>query len=141
RGYRIFFLGASPGVAEQAAQNLCGRYPGCQIVGARHGYFPPVEDEDVAREVAAARPDILLVAMGIPRQEKFIRATQEIVRAKVAMGVGGSFDVFSGKTRRAPKIMQRLQLEWLWRLILNPSKISKVKNLPVFVRMVLRQKP
>lgn len=140
KGYRIFFLGAEPGVAEMAAERLRLRHPGCRIVGARHGYFPPESDEVVAREVAEAKPDILFVAMGIPRQEKFILATQEIIGAKVAMGVGGSLDVFSGRTRRAPRLFQRMKLEWLWRLMLNPRKYQKVRALPQFVWMVLRSR-
>jgi len=140
KGYRIYFLGAEPGVAELAAEKMRLKYPGCNIVGVRHGYFPSESDEIVAQEVAGARPDFLFVAMGIPRQEKFIRATQEIIQAPVAMGVGGSFDVFSGKAKRAPKLFQSLHLEWLWRLLLNPKKIAKAKNLPTFVWMVLRSK-
>jgi N-acetylglucosaminyldiphosphoundecaprenol N-acetyl-beta-D-mannosaminyltransferase len=140
KGYRLYFLGAAPGVAELAAEKLRLKHPGCNIVGARHGYFPADSDQVVAQEVAEAKPDFLFVAMGIPRQEKFIRATQHIIGAPVGMGVGGSFDVFSGKAKRAPKLFQRLYLEWLWRLILNPKKISKVKFLPQFVWMVLRSK-
>lgn len=140
KGYRIYFLGAAPGVAELAAEKLRLKHPGCNIVGARHGYFPAESDEVVAQEVAATKPDFLFVAMGIPRQEKFIRATQSIIQAPVSMGVGGSFDVFSGKTKRAPKLFQRLRLEWLWRLMLNPKKISKVKYLPIFVVKILRSK-
>lgn len=140
KGWRIFFLGAAPGVAELAAERMRLRHPGCNIVGARHGYFPAESDAVVAAEVAESRPDIIFVAMGIPRQEKFIRATEAIIRAKVAMGVGGSFDVFSGKVRRAPRLFQVLRLEWLWRVILNPKKLDKVKLLPQFVRLVLREK-
>ncbi len=138
KGYRLAFLGAAPGVAELAAERLRLKYPGCHIVGARHGYFPPESDEVVAEEIAALRPDALFVAMGIPRQEKFILKTQSIIGAPVAMGVGGSLDVFSGKTRRAPKLFQRLKLEWLWRLLLNPKKIGKVMALPRFALLVLR---
>lgn len=138
KGYRIYLLGAGAGVAHLAAERLRLKHPGCNIVGDRHGFFPASDDELVAREVAEAKPDILFVAMGIPRQEKFIVKTQGIIGAKVAMGVGGSFDVFSGKAKRAPRIVQRLRLEWLWRVILNPRKLSKVKLLPRFAMMVLR---
>lgn len=138
RGYRIFLLGAEHGIAEKAAEKLRLKHPGCNIVGARHGYFPSDSDEIVAREVAESKPDVLLVAMGIPRQEKFIKLTQPIIRAKVAIGVGGSFDVFSGRAKRAPKLIQKMKLEWLWRLILNPRKIAKAKTLPRFVSLVLR---
>ncbi|MBS1714665.1 MAG: WecB/TagA/CpsF family glycosyltransferase [Armatimonadetes bacterium] len=138
-GLRLFFLGAEPGVAETAAERLRLMFPGCHIVGTRHGYFPPDDDLIVAEEVARSKPDVLFVAMGIPRQEKFIAKTMEIVRAKLAMGVGGSLDVFSGRAKRAPKLVQALKSEWLWRLMLNPSKFSKVKTLPKFVRLVLRE--
>ncbi len=137
-GFRIFLLGAAPGVAELAAEKLRLKHPGCHIVGTRHGYFPADDDDVVAREVTVFKPDVLLVAMGIPRQEKFIKRTQEIIRAKVAMGVGGSFDVFSGKTKRAPALVQKLRLEWMWRVLLNPKKIAKAKSLPVFAWKVLR---
>jgi len=140
KGYRIFFLGAEPGVADLAAEKLRQRHPGCNIVGARHGYFKPGEDEAVAQEVAKASPDILFVAMGIPRQEKFIQKTSGIIRAKVGIGVGGSLDVYSGKTRRAPVFVQRLKLEWLWRTLANPKKIGKAMMLPKFVLMVTRGK-
>lgn len=140
KGYRIFFLGADPGVAEMAAEKMKLRHPGCHIVGTRHGYFPAADDDLVAAEVAEAKPDILFVAMGIPRQEKFIVKTMPVIRAKVAMGVGGSFDVFSGQVRRAPVWVQRLNLEWLWRTLANPKKIAKAKHLPSFVWRVLRTK-
>ncbi len=139
KGYRIYFLGAAPGVAELAAEKLRLRHPGCNIVGTRNGFFPATDDEFVAKEVADAKPDVLFVAMGIPRQEKFIAATLPLIGAKVAMGVGGSFDVFSGRVKRAPVVVQRLHLEWLWRLLQNPRKIHKVKMLPRFVWYVLRE--
>lgn len=140
KGYRIFFLGSGPGVAELAAEKLRLKYPGCNIVGSRHGYFPAESDEIVAHEIAALQPDILFVAMGMPRQEEFIRATQAVIKPKVAMGVGGSLDVFSGKAKRAPHAFQRVKLEWLWRLLLNPRKFAKVRLLPKFVFLVLREK-
>lgn len=137
-GHRVYFLGAAPGVAEEAAARLREKYPCCLIVGCCDGYFPVEKDQEVAKAVAETKPDYLFVAMGMPRQEEFILATQETIRAPVAMGVGGSFDVFSGRTKRAPVVMQRMRLEWLWRLILNPKKIVKVKELPRFVLLVLR---
>lgn len=139
KGYRLFFLGAAPGVAELAQEQMRLRHPGCNIVGTRHGFFPPDSDPIVASEIAQTKPDVLFVAMGMPRQEKFIAATRQIIRAPVAMGVGGSFDVFSGKTKRAPKLIQSLKIEWLWRLLLNPRKIQKVRMLPRFAWRVLRE--
>lgn len=138
RGYRLYFLGAEPGVAEEAAKQLAERHPGCHIVGTHHGYFGPDKDAQVAAEVAKSNLDVLFVAMGIPRQEFFIRDTMSVIGARVAMGVGGSFDVYSGRVKRAPIIFRRMRMEWLWRLILNPRKWRKVLKLPQFVMMVLR---
>lgn len=139
KGYRIYFLGAAPEVAALAAEKMRLRHPGCNIVGARDGFFPASDFRRVAEEIATTKPDFLFVAMGMPRQEDFILETQDIIQAPVAMGVGGSFDVFSGKTKRAPVWMQRMHLEWLWRLVLNPTKIQKVKELPRFALTVLRE--
>lgn len=136
-GYRVFLLGSEPGVAEQAAERLRLLHPGCNIVGARHGYFPQESDELVARGIGELQPDILFVAMGIPRQEKFITTMSQFHLAKVGIGVGGSFDVYSGRAKRAPKWMQRAKLEWFWRLMQNPSKWRKTMKLPIFARMVM----
>lgn len=139
-GLRLYFLGAAPGVAEAARQKLLEKYPNCKIVGVHDGFFGGKTDEEVATLVATAEPDVLLVAMGIPRQEKFLWKTREITKAKVGIGIGGSFDVHSGQVKRAPILMQTLKLEWAWRLLLNPKKISKVRLLPVFARRVLSNK-
>lgn len=140
RGYRIFLLGSEPGVAELAAEKLRLKHPGCNIVGARHGYFPAESDAVVADEVGLSEPDVLFVAMGIPRQEKFIDQNRARHRAKVGIGVGGSFDVYAGKAKRAPVFIQKARLEWLWRLLLNPSKYKKTAKLPKFMIAVLRAK-
>lgn len=140
KGYRVFLLGASPGIAELAAEKLRLRFPGCNIVGARHGYFPAESDDVVASEIVQFAPDLLLVGMGIPRQEQFIRVALPILGHGVAMGVGGSFDVYSGKVRRAPALIRALRLEWLWRVLLDPKKIYKVKHLPRYARLVLQEK-
>lgn len=140
RGYRIYFLGAAPGIAEAAAKNMRKRYPGCQIVGTHDGFFGKERDAEIAQVVAATNPDILFVAMGIPRQEFFIRDTMSIIQARVAMGVGGSLDVHSGRAKRAPIIVQRMRMEWLWRLLQNPRKWRKTMKLPQFMAMVARQR-
>jgi len=88
--------------------------------------------------IRAARPQVLLVAMGIPRQEKWIHGNLARLGVPVAMGVGGSFDVFAGRVRRAPVWMQRHGLEWIYRVLSNPRKIAKAATLPRFVLMVLR---
>lgn len=140
RGYRLYFLGAAPGVAERAAHRLLQRYPNAQIVGVQHGYFAPSDEPTVVAQIAAARPDVLLIGMGMPRQEKWAWRHRDALGVPVMMGVGGSFDVYGGVVRRAPRWMQRTGCEWLWRLAHDPRKIHKVRNLPRFVWQVWRAK-
>lgn len=138
--WRVFFLGAAPGVAALAADNLRARFPGAQIVGTRDGYFSPADEAQVLADIQAARPDVLLVAFGIPRQEKWITAHKAALQVPVSIGVGGSFDVYSGRVKRAPVWMQKASLEWLYRLASNPKKIGKVMTLPLFAAMALRRR-
>ncbi len=138
KGYRLYFLGAAPGVAEQAAHNLLMKYPNAQIVGVQHGYFQTSDEPAVIAQIAAARPDVLLIGMGMPRQEKWAWAHRDALGAPVMIGVGGSFDVYAGVVKRAPRWMQRTGCEWLWRLIQDPRKIKKVRNLPRFAWRVWR---
>ncbi len=137
-GFTLFFLGAAPGVAAQAAEKMQSKYPGCKVVGTQDGFFKPEETEKVIDNIVQCKPDVLLVAMGIPKQEKWIAQFRHSLGVSVLIGVGGTLDVLSGTTKRAPYLFQKLRLEWLWRVVSNPSKISKVKLLPVFVRMVLK---
>jgi N-acetylglucosaminyldiphosphoundecaprenol N-acetyl-beta-D-mannosaminyltransferase len=136
--YRIYFLGAAPGVAQKAVENLCATYPGANIVGCRDGFFAAEEERAIAAEIAALQPDIVLVAFGIPKQEKFIKSYKEAMGASIYIGVGGSFDVYSGLVTRAPVWMQNAGLEWIYRLCQNPKKISKVMTLPRFVLLTIR---
>ncbi|MCS6831069.1 MAG: WecB/TagA/CpsF family glycosyltransferase [Armatimonadota bacterium] len=136
-GLRLYFLGAQPGVAEEAAQRLQMRYPGAQVVGCQHGYFSTEAEPDIVRRIREAQPDVLCVAMGIPKQEKWIDRHRHALKVPVSIGVGGTFDVLSGRVRRAPLWVQRIGMEWLWRVGHNPRKISKVMLLPRFAWMVL----
>lgn len=138
KGYRIFFLGAEPTVAENAASKMQLRHPGVNIVGTQDGYFSNADEPEIVEKIAQTKPDVLFVAMGIPRQEKFIAKYLYEIAASVNIGVGGSFDVWSGNVKRAPIVIQRMHLEWLWRTILNPKKWRKVMNLPVFWWKVMR---
>lgn len=140
KGYRIFFLGAAPGIAAEAATKARTRWPGTQIVGVCDGYFTPAQEPDVLAQIKSAAPDIVMVAFGIPKQEKWIARHRAALDIPVFMGVGGSFDVLSGRVRRAPLFMQRSGFEWLYRLLQNPRKISKVMTLPQFALLVLRQR-
>ncbi|MBI3948805.1 MAG: WecB/TagA/CpsF family glycosyltransferase [Armatimonadetes bacterium] len=136
-GRRVFFLGAAPGVAEEAAARMAGRYPGLHVVGTRHGFFRAEEEEGIVAEIAASGAELLLVALGIPRQEKWIARHLSRLGVSAAIGVGGTLDVFSGRVARAPAWAQRGNVEWLYRLARNPRKIQKVKTLPVLVWMTL----
>jgi len=138
KGWRLFFFGAAPGVAATAAACMQERFPGANIVGFRDGFFKPEEEPHVVEQIRAARPDILLVALGIPKQEKFIDRNRAALGIPVSIGVGGTLDVFSGTVKRAPVWMQNVGLEWLYRLAANPKKISKVALLPRFALMTLR---
>ena len=137
-GYRVFLLGAAPGVAEAAAEKLQQKYPGLTVAGTHHGFFRPEDSASVVRKIRESKPDILFVGMGIPLQEKWLYRHLDELRVPVSMGVGGTFDVVSGKVKRAPKWLQRHGLEWIFRLANNPRKIRKCLTLPVFVLMVLR---
>ncbi len=140
QGYSLFFLGAAPGIAQLACEKMAQRYPGAKMVGAHHGYFNDSDLQSVIDQINVVKPDILCVAMGIPRQEKWIAAHMHNIRAAVFIGVGGTFDVLSGTVKRAPKLFQRMKLEWLWRVLANPKKIGKVMLLPRFVWMVITSK-
>lgn len=140
RGYRLYFLGAAPGIAAKAKERMEAKYPGAQIVGTRDGFFGEEDLPDVLESIRACSPDILCVAMGIPKQEKWIQVHREALNVSVLIGVGGTLDVLSETVKRAPLVMRRLKLEWLWRVISNPRKINKVLLLPRFVVMVKRKK-
>lgn len=139
-GFSVFFLGAEPGIAESAAENLAKSYPGMKVAGIHDGYFKPDNDPEIAGLVKKSGAQALLVAMGIPRQEKFIKQYMSDMGINVAIGVGGSFDVFSGKVKRAPVWFQNHGLEWAYRLAKDPSKISKVSVLPKFLMLVYKER-
>ena len=130
-GKRLFLLGAAPGVAEQAMANLQAAHPGLAICGAHHGYFQ--EDGPVADAIRAAKADIVFVCLGFPRQEKWIAANGQAAGARLYIGLGGSLDVFAGRVERAPESFQKLGLEWLYRLVKEPSRIGRMDKLPLFL--------
>lgn len=140
KGWNCYFLGGKPGIAELAVQNLTQRYPGLKVAGYQHGYLPEEVQIELAEEICRARPDILFVALGAPRQEKWIRQYIEKTRATVAMGIGGSLDVFAGKVTRAPLWFQNHRLEWAYRLFKEPWRIRRQIKLPLFVLSVIKQK-
>ena len=130
-GKRLFLLGAEPGVAQQAAVNLQAAYPGLVVCGVRDGYFK--EDGPVVQAIREARADAVFVCLGAPKQEKWIAANGGEAGAKLYIGLGGALDVFAGKVERAPERMQKLGLEWLYRLVKQPSRIGRMARLPLFL--------
>jgi N-acetylglucosaminyldiphosphoundecaprenol N-acetyl-beta-D-mannosaminyltransferase len=142
QGFKVFFLGGKPGIAQKAADKLLVSYPEMKIAGMHHGYFEleSPEEEKIMKSIAASNADIVFVALGVPRQEWFISRFRLFNHKSVVIGVGGSFDVISDTLPRAPVWMQRFALEWLFRLWLEPFRISRILKIPVFVLQVLRQK-
>lgn len=140
RGLSLYFLGAEPGVVDEAAANMRAQYPGVRIVGTHHGYFRKEGPAAVLADIKATQPDIVLVGMGSPYQEHFIDEELARLGVPVAIGVGGSFDVLSGRVERAPEIFIRLRLEWLYRIASDRKRWKRALALPRFVLKVLRQK-
>lgn len=134
--WRLFFLGGKASVAEQAAKQVVQKYPGI-IWDAAHGYFSAEEESDVLERIRCFQPDVLLVGLGAPRQEYWIAEHPKL--ATVSMGVGGSFDALAGTVIRAPKCIQELHVEWLYRLWQEPWRWKRQTVLPRFVLKVLWQ--
>jgi len=139
RGVRVFVLGAGAGAAESAAQSLATRFPGVVIAGMHHGFFAADHDEDVSRLVRSANANLVVVALGFPNQEYWIRENLNSIGGAVCIGVGGAVDVWAGRAARAPSGWRTLGLEWLYRLIREPNRFRRQLALPRFVILVLAQ--
>jgi N-acetylglucosaminyldiphosphoundecaprenol N-acetyl-beta-D-mannosaminyltransferase len=137
-GWRVYLLGAAPGVADQAAVILQARYPGLVVAGTLAGSPSPGEQDAIVERVQAARPDVLLVAFGAPAQDVWIARNQPRLQLPVAMGVGGSLDFIARVAKRAPVWVQRIGLEWLYRLVREPWRWRRQLALPQFAWRVLR---
>ena len=135
-GRRIYFFGAAPGVAEKAKEKAEQLYPGIEIVGVRNGFFSPADNAAIITEIKAAHPDLLLVALGVPKQEKWIAAHLAALDVPAAIGVGGTLDVMAGVMKRAPYWMQKAKLEWLFRGLMQPKRAGRLLALPKFVLKV-----
>ena len=138
KGYSVYILGGRPGVAEEASAELRRQFPRLIVVGTQHGYFAPEEEPGLIAHIRRQRPDVLFVALGIPKQEKWIRAHLDEVGVPVCIGVGGSFDVISGRVKRAPAWMRRCGLEWLWRTAREPRRLPRLWALPKLLFMTLK---
>lgn len=139
-GKSIYLFGGAPGIADKAAEKILTTYPNLKIVGIRDGYFKDEEAWSILDDINENKPDVLFVALGAPKQEKWIHQYKKTLNAKVAMGVGGALDVWSGTVKRAPVIFQRLGLEWFYRLLKQPSRIGRMMSLPKFMIKVILTK-
>jgi N-acetylglucosaminyldiphosphoundecaprenol N-acetyl-beta-D-mannosaminyltransferase len=134
--FRVYLLGAAPGIAESAAKRLSEMFPGLPVAGTHHGYFTRGEERRVIEGIRETRPVFLFVGMTVPGQEKWIARHLSTLRVPIVMGVGGSFDVLSGQLRRAPMWVRRLGLEWVFRTAQQPWRLKRIKDLPVFMKHV-----
>lgn len=128
-GGRLYLLGAKPGVAEEAGRRICARYPALVLCGTHDGYFK--DEQAILPEIAAAKPDLLFVCLGAPKQEKWMARWGQHTGAKLAIGLGGCLDVFAGNVQRAPERWQKLGLEWAYRLKKEPKRIGRMAKLPL----------
>ncbi|MGZ3714258.1 MAG: WecB/TagA/CpsF family glycosyltransferase [Ktedonobacterales bacterium] len=139
-GRSVFLLGARPGVAERAAARLQEGYPGLRIAGIQHGYFASEESEAIISRINAAKPDMLLVAMGVPLQEQWITDHFTALDVPVSLAVGALLDFFSNTVPRAPRLFRRLGIEWLYRLYREPRRLWRrymVGNVTFLSRVLL----
>lgn len=128
KGYRVYVLGAAPGIGMLAAERLIRECPGLQVAGVYappYGDFSPAEREKMIRQIVSVRPHILFVALGAPKQDTWIYEQRDTINVPVCVGIGGSLDLISGKIKRAPRWMQRRGLEWLYRLFREPKRLWK----------------
>lgn len=136
-GHGLYLFGGKPGVAEIAKENLEKKYPFIRIVGTRNGYFEEGDIPEIISDINRSGADILFVCLGAPAQEKWINKHKDSLRTRVMMGVGGSIDVLAGVVERAPEKWCNLGLEWLYRLIKQPSRFFRMMSLPKFALTVL----
>jgi N-acetylglucosaminyldiphosphoundecaprenol N-acetyl-beta-D-mannosaminyltransferase len=136
----IFLLGAEPDVIGKAAKNIGEQYKNIKAIDYHHGYFKDEEELEVLDLINEKKPDVLFVGLGSPKQEKWINKHQKILNANVAMGVGGSFDVWSGKLKRAPKLFIKLNIEWLYRFLRQPKRFKRLFSIPKFMFKVILNK-
>ncbi len=139
-GLSVFLYGARPEVNARAGEVLRERYPGLRIAGLEHGYVPEDGMADLIARIDASGADILFVGLGSPRQELWMARHAAALGVKVCQGVGGTFDVLAGRVKRAPALFLRLNLEWFYRLVSEPSRLARQSALPRFAAAVLRER-
>ncbi|RKN86866.1 WecB/TagA/CpsF family glycosyltransferase [Paenibacillus ginsengarvi] len=130
--WSFYFFGTDEETNRKAVETIAARYPDLKIAGRHNGFFKPDEEAAIVEEIRSTSPDFLIVAMGAPHAERWIYRNKPKLNAKIAMGVGGSLDIIGGKVKRAPTFWIKLNLEWLYRLLSNPSRWRRQLVLPVF---------
>ncbi len=142
-GKMIFLLGSKPGdsenpaVSELAAEKMKERFPNLVVAGTHHGYFKEQDEPALVEEINRSGADFLCVALGSPKQEQFVWRNRERLKPKVAIGVGGSLDVWAGTVKRAPEFYQKHGIEWLYRFAKQPSRYKRMAALPLFMLKIL----
>lgn len=137
KGGSVYLFGGKPGVAEQAKEKVEETYKGIKVCGVADGYFDETKEKEIIADISEKAPDLLLVCLGAPKQEKWIYNHKDILNAKILVGAGGSIDVLSGNTKRAPKFFIKLGLEWFYRLLCEPKRIGRMMQLPLFLLEVV----
>lgn len=136
KGHRVYFFGSAPGVAEKARIKAEKLYPGIKIVGVRNGFFTSADEAQIIADIKKAEPHLLLAALGVPKQEKWLFRHLSELKVPLAIGVGGTLDVMAGVMKRAPRWMQKAKLEWLFRAMLQPKRAGRLVALPKFALKV-----
>jgi N-acetylglucosaminyldiphosphoundecaprenol N-acetyl-beta-D-mannosaminyltransferase len=141
KGYRPFFFGARDWVVQKVVDRFKEMYPELRIAGFRHGYFTEDEEVGIAEMIRDSKADMLFVAFSSPMKERFLKRWMGVMEVPFCMGVGGSFDIIAGKTKRAPIWMQNCGMEWFFRIVQEPRRMWKryAKTNPIFVWMVLKE--
>ena len=137
RRTRYFLLGSKPGIVEAAAVNITGQYPGIEIVGFNNGYYAKEDEDKIIDQINSSGTEILLVALGAPKQEKWISQNRDKLKIKICIGVGGTLDILAGKAELAPEFFRKNGLEWLFRLYKEPRRAKRMLDLPRFILHVI----
>lgn len=137
KGYSIYMLGGKPGIPQKAKENLEKLFPNVNIVGVHDGFFDENQEKEVIKEINELQPNVLFVALGAPRQEKWIYKHKDELKVDVATGQGGTYDYEAGRIKRAPIWIQKIGMEWFWRLCREPKRIKRQIVLPIYLLKVL----
>lgn len=137
RGQSVYLLGGKGAVAAKAAENIKSQFPGLNVCGFHHGYFDKPDEPKIINDINKKKPDLLLAGLSFPRQERWIFANRDRLSVKAAIACGGTLDIFSGKTKRAPAFFRKIGCEWLYRLAVEPKRFFRMLALPKFLFLVL----